>query len=301
MAFTIFESSRRNGRKVSLYLFVHGDAPGAYHAYTSAEQPISHASLSDPETGDPIMVTYQPVAVTRGAINASGNLDKSSLQLRFQRDIEVVELFRVYPPSQVVTMTIREGHVNDADGEFLVVFAGKVLSVGREGSEAVINTEPVTSSMRRPMPMRNYQRGCNLALYLQGPGLCNADKAAATTLTTVVEIGTTTIKLAAGWNGAIDPTKYRKGLVEWTTPAGNREIREILAVAGDGVTLSVSGLIRGLSVAQGINVSKGCNHQPDDCETQHIEAVTGAPNIINYGGCDWIPLKNPIGYNNQFY
>lgn len=301
MAFTIFEKSRKKGRPVSLYLFVYGDAPGAYHAYTSAEQPVSHASLADPDTGDPITVEYQPIGVSRGNINASGSLDKTALQLRFERDIELVELFRVYPPSQVVTVTIREGHINDPDGEFLVVHAGKVLSVGREGNEAVISCEPVTSSMRRPGPLRNYQRGCNLALYIQGPGLCNADKAAVTTITTVDVIGTTSIALADGWNGSIDTTKYRKGLLQWTTPAGNTEIREILSVAGDGLTLSVSGLIRGLEVGQDIKVSPGCNHQQDDCLNLHIESVVGGPNIHNYGGCDWIPLKNPIGFNNQFY
>lgn len=301
MTFTLFEKSRRKGRPVSLYLFVYGDAPGAYYAYTSAEQPITHASLTDPDTGDPIDVVYQPCPVMRGTINASGNLDKSSLQLRFQRMIELVELFRVYPPSRVVTATIREGHINDPDAQYLVNFAGKVLSVGREGNEAVITCEPVTSSMRRSGPLRNYQRGCNLALYIQGPGLCNADKAAVTTLTTVDVVGTTSIALAAGWNGVIPISKYAKGMVEWTTPEGNTEIREILSVAVDGVTVSLSGLIRGLAVDQDIKVSPGCNHQMDDCENLHIESVVGGPNIHNYGGCDWIPIKNPIGFNNQFY
>lgn len=298
--FNPFEKSRRKGRPVELILFVYGEAPGSYFAYTNAEQEITHASLTDPDTGDPIDVTYEPITVTRGAINASGNLDKSALQLRFRRDIGLVDLFRVYPPSQVVTVTIREGHVNDPDGEFLVVHAGKVLSVGREGNEAVIGCEPITSSMRRPMPMRNYQRGCNLALYIQGPGMCNADKALATTVTTVETIGATSIVLPVGWDGLIDPVKYRKGLVEWITPEGNTEKREILAVALDGVTLSVSGLIRGLEVAQEIKVSRGCTHLQDDCIT-HTEAVTGQPNIWNYGGCDDIPLKNPIGFVNQFY
>lgn len=299
--FNPFEKSRRKGRPVSLILFVYGDAPGAYFAYTTAEQAITHASLTDPETGDPILVEYEPIAVTRGNINASGSLDKTALQLRFQRDIQLVELFRVYPPSQVVTMTVREGHVNDPDEEYLVCFAGKVLSVGREGNEAVVACEPVTSSMRRPGPLRNYQRGCNLALYIQGPGLCNADKDAVTSVTTVDTVGTTSLALADGWNGAIDTSKFRKGLVQWTTPAGNTEIREILSIANDG-SLLISGLIRGLSVGQEIKVSPGCNHQQDDCLNIHKESGSGGqPNIHNYGGCDWIPLKNPIGFNNQFY
>lgn len=289
MSFETYEESRTQGQPVNLFKFVYGTAPTAFFACTSAEQPITRT-----ESG--VEVVYQPVAVERGNINSSGNLDKSAMVLRFQRTIELVTLYRVYPPSRPVTLIIREGHADDPDEDFPVVWSGRVLSLAREGNEAVVSGEPVSSSMRRSGLRHHYQIGCPRALFLPG---CNADKPAATVTRAVEAIGTTEITLPADWNA--HPTiKYYKGTVEWTTPEGNTEIREILRIPSARV-LSLSGLVRGLSVGQSVEVTVGCNHRQDDCQNLHVEAGTGQPNINNYGGCDWIPHKNPVGLRNNFY
>lgn len=293
MSFASLETSRRRGEPVTLYLFIYGgeedDSPiPLYYGYTDAEQQIVDNGF-----------TYEPVPVFRDAINATGNLDKSTLSIRFPRTIEFAERFRVYPPTQVTTLIIKQGHLSDSDSpiEFLVVWAGRVLGVGREGDECVVTCEPISAGLRRVGLRRHYQIGCPHALYSQGTGMCNANKAAATVSATVASKANVSVTLNSGWNGAFTASKFTEGMLEWENDDGQVEIRKILSVSGD--TLLLGGLLRDLEVAATVSVILGCNHRQGigddgDCFTLHN-------NIHNYGGCDWIPLKNPIGFRNQYY
>ncbi len=95
-------------------------------------------------------------------------------------------------------------------------------------------------------------------------------------------------------------------MIEWVNPAGDTEQRTILQIAEDMKTLTVSGFLRGFEVGDSIDVILGCNQQfemnedgiglaPDtDCHFLHN-------NINNFGGCPFIPKKNPVGRLNQFY
>jgi len=126
--------------------------------------------------------------------------------------------------------------------------------------------------------------------------MCNANKAAATVLGTVASVSSNYLTLNAGWNGAVSATKWLDGIVEWTNAEGQTEVRRILSVTGD--TLTLGGLLRDLEAAMTVSVILGCNHQQGsggDCGDLHN-------NIQNFGGCSWIPVKNPIGFGqNQFY
>lgn len=291
MTFNAIETSRRLGEPVTLFLFIYGGEEGdspepLYFGYTDAEQAIVEDGM-----------VYMPVPISRTSINASGTLDKSTLTIRMPRNIEVSEEFRVWPPTQVMTLIIRQGHMSDSDSprEFLVCWSGKVLSVGREGDECVITGEPVSSSLRRPGLRRHYQLGCPHVLYSQGVGMCNASEAAATVSATVASVSGTSIVLNNGWNGAFAAAKFIEGMVKWANANGQIEARRILSVSGN--TLSLGGLLRDLTVSATISVILGCNHRQGaggDCSELHN-------NILNFGGCPWIPTKNPIGFRNQFY
>lgn len=292
MSFASLEISRRKGLPATLYLLIYGtgnegDVPAPLHyAYTDAEQPITYNGI-----------TYEPVPVERDAISSTGNLDKLTLTLRLPRDIGFAEEFRVYPPSHVTTLIIRQGHLSESPPEFLVCWSGRVLSVGREGDYCIISGEPIASSMRRPGLRRHYQIGCPHVLYSVGVGMCNANKAAATYAATVAAVSATVVTLVPGWSGMWATTKFTEGMLEWTNPDGQVVVRKILGVSGD--TLQLSGIIRDLTVGSAVLAVLGCNHRKDwsdlgDCFIVHN-------NIMNYGGCDWIPVENPIGFNNQFY
>lgn len=292
MTFTLLETSRRQGQPVNLYLFIfggeEGDSPAPlYFGYTDAEQQIVDNGF-----------TYEPVPVMRERIHSTGSLDKGGLPLRLPRDIEFAERFRVYPPSQVVTLIIRQGHLSDLPTpQFLVCWSGRVLSVGREGDQCVIVGEPISSSLRRPGLRRHYQIGCPHVLYSQGEGLCNANEAAATVTATVDSVSTTSVTLVAGWEGAFAAVKFVEGMLKWLNDDSQIEIRKILSISGN--VLSLGGFTRDLLAAMSVSVVLGCNHRKD--ATDDGDCLPLHNNIQNYGGCDWIPIKNPIGYRNQYY
>jgi hypothetical protein len=102
----------------------------------------------------------------------------------------------------------------------------------------------------------------------------------------------TSVTVASGWNGAFPAGGFREGIVEWTNDDGGTEKRKILSISGD--TLSLGGLLRDLDAGDAVSIILGCNHQMSDCEGLFN-------NIQNHGGCPWIPLKNPIGYRNNYY
>jgi len=183
------------------------------YAYTDSVRPFTFQG-----------VTYQPVPINCGTINASGKLDKSTFEVRLPRTAGIADLFRAYPPSQPVALIVRQGHINDEDGEFLVAWAGRVLSSKRDGNEVVFACEPTSSSLRRPGLRRSYQFGCPHALY--GPG-CYAVKQPQTG--EVSAISGLEVTLAPGWNGSFEAAKFAQGLMEWDTPDGTKEIRRDLA------------------------------------------------------------------------
>lgn len=287
MAFEPIEESRLEGEPVTLYEFIYdgvsGDSPAAksVFGYTDAEIGIIHDG-----------VVYEAVPISVGAINSSGSLDKNALTVRMPRDVALFDLAIVWPPAQIVTLVIRQGHLSDTQSggpEFKVVWSGRVLSIGREGDECVVTAEPISSSLRRPGMRRHWQLGCPHALYI---GLCKASEPAGTRTGTVTVIDGTTISLAAGWEGSFAKAKFVEGMVKWTDDDGGTQARKILKVSGDDITLG--GFLRDLVVTDTVSVILGCNHLLDDCEFLHFV-------IQDFGGGPWIPADNPVGPINRFY
>lgn len=284
MTFAGRESSRFSGDPVNLYLFRYGDQVGEIYAYCDAEEPVTHDG-----------VTYQPIPVDRTKLTSSGSLDKANVTISTPQDVALAQLYLIYPPSSVTTLIMFQGHVGD---EYQVVWSGRVMSCARKGSKAEFTCEPVSTSLRRNGLRRRYQYGCPHVLY--GPE-CRASKSAATTTAAVTSTSGSRVTLPSGWSTR--PTdKYVGGICEWTNDAGGTEIRTILQVENGGLTFLLSGSLRGLVAGRQVAMSLGCNHksgtnaQPDgDCGPLHA-------NVLNFGGMERIPFKNPIAFGvNNYY
>ena len=283
MSFEEFEESRDRGEPINLFLFEYGPSIEHRLGLTDFEQPILFNGL-----------TYQPQPADRGTIKASGTLDKSELELRTDRENPIAELFRIYPPSQTVRVTIYQGHADDPAKQYLVVWTGRVLNVKWEQSECRLSCEPISTSLRRPGLRRRYQFSCPHVLY---GSMCQASKAAATKYATLAEPAEGSRKVKVNYTLAEDELRtYRGGTVEWTTPSGLSESRTILGIEGDGnlTTFVLSGIVRELLVGGQVALVKGCAHNMDDCGKLHN-------NILNYGGMPWFPTKNPIGSYSPYY
>lgn len=276
MSYEDLDESRKRGSPVNLFLFTYGPGETDYYAYTDAERSITHDD-----------VVYEPAPIERGNLRSSGNLDKAALEIESARDIALAELFRVYPPSQVVTVIILEGHTLDPDGEYVVVWTGRVINAERKNSRAVYTCESVATSMRRPGLRRHYQYMC--PHYLYGPQ-CRANKAAATVAGTVSAVTGAVVTLTDGWETAERKALYVGGMLEWTGDDDQAEMRTILTVVGNVLTLS--GIARGLAISDAVSVVRGCDHKMTGCNLHS--------NINNYGGMPWIPTKNPLSTTNNF-
>lgn len=277
MTRSAIEQSRALGAPAELYLFRYGSDPDAYYAYAHAEQGVSFGG-----------VDYQPIRLKRGNITSSGSLDKSRMTVTVPTESEIAELFRVYPPGRVVTLTIRGGHLSDPDAEFPVIWVGRVISSARgkdQETEVELTCEPANTSLRRTGLRRNYQYACPHVLYSQGPGLCNADIVRATVPAVVSAKTVATVTLEPGWPGTFPPEKFVGGMLVWVTPS-RTERRTILGVSGD--TLRLTGPTPELAVTDSVEVNLGCNRQLSDCEFLHL-------NPVNYGGQPFIPKKSPVG------
>ena len=187
MSYGAIEESRKLGAPAELFLFRYGTDPGAVYAYTDVEEMVTHGA-----------VDYNPVKIKRGGISASGSLDKSRMTVTVPIDSEIAELFRIYPPGTVVTLTIRGGHLSDPDAEYPVIWVGRVLSSARgksENTEVELTCEPANTSLRRTGLRRNYQYSCPHVIYSAGDGLANADIVRATLSRVVLSKTNATVTL----------------------------------------------------------------------------------------------------------
>lgn len=270
-----FEESRALGEPVELFLFRYGSDPAAYYAYCDAEFRITHAGI-----------TYEPLAIRRAAIHAAQSLDKQELRVDMPVSSAVAELFKVYPPGNVVTLTIFAGHRNDPDQEFVSIFMGRVQQVSRVLREAQVTVVPASVSLRRTGLRRHYQLTCPHVLY--DPLTCRANKALSTSAGRIVSaVGYTSVTLAAGWNGSFLADNFLNGMIEWVSAAGP-EKRTIIGVAGN--TLSLNSPVGDLSVGGAVDVVLGCKRTFAECETLFN-------NLVNFGGQRYIPLENPVNTN----
>jgi hypothetical protein len=288
MTFTTYEESRQKGTPVELYLFEWGTQPDSYFAYTNHVESIT---LDDGKE-------YLPIAIKRDTgLQTSGTLDKAQMKLRMQYDVSIRSLFTIWPPSSVVNATIRQGHFDDPDSDYKVVFAGKVMSFEREDSESIMTLNPLTMDMRTPNLRRYYQYACPYLLY--GPQ-CLADREARTLslVTTAVNTSTHTISFNSGWNSPYATGKFRRGEVRWTDSYGETQVRSIMAVGV--VDLILGGPVIDLIVGQTVEVSLGCNHLTD-AVSSNGDCISLHENGPNFGGQPWIPKKNPTGIRNGFY
>lgn len=276
MAFNIFESSRTKSRPYYLYLIRYGAGMNDYYAFTDNELPVTLNG-----------VAYSVRQITHGDVSTTGSLDKSTVELMTPKTNELFDLFRIYPPSYRVQLSIMKGHNGDAASEAKTIWSGRILAMSVRGSECSYSCEPILTTMKRPGLRRNWQYGCPHPLYLEG---CFASKAAAKRTGTVAAIAGATVTLNNGWNGALDAAKFIGGFVEIS--AASAVARTILRVNGNALVLA--GPTTGLAVGSGVSIYPGCAHNMDDCKNVHN-------NLVNYGGQPWIPTSNPIGSKNNFY
>ncbi len=280
MSYEEFEMRRAEGQPATLYFIQWGTASSSYFAYTDSDVPITFDGI-----------TYEPTVIGRAGIEASGSLDRKSLEIDITPRAGFVSMYANFPPSVKVGLTIMQGHVTDVDQDYRAVWTGVVKNVNREPPYAKIVAEPLDSLMAKPGLRRYYMYGCPHVLY--DTRSCRANKEIHKRLLTPTFIGANFVRFSPGWSGAIAAEKYIGGFLEWTDSQGNTQIRTAVNFGANNNEIII-GTTRELDAGQQIALYAGCNRQTDDCRILHN-------NYVNYGGQPYIPLENPVDFKNRFY
>lgn len=297
MSFDQRENSRYSGTPVSLYLIQgaeNSDEGGNIGPFGfNNGETIINRKIGVNDLGQDIILPFYPWPIKNSAITHDGTLDKSDVTISMSLGSEIDQLFLAYPPSQVVNLTIFEGHIGDPATEenYPAIWLGRILGSTYKKNEIELSCQPVSTSLKRPGLRRNYQIGCPHVLY---GSQCRASRAAATVARSVVSVTRNRV-MVDGWLGA-QFGLYVGGLLEWiNSDTGVRELRTIANVLNDSGTsvIVIRGIARGLAAGTQLSVIRGCNRQMSGCN-QHN-------NIQNYGGQPFIPLENPLSSKNQFY
>lgn len=266
-----------NGRMVPGRAFESGTF-GPY-AFCDGDVPITRAGI-----------TYQPWPIRHSDLHSAGDLDNADVTIDMALRNDFMSEFSAFPPSQVINVTIFQGHGEDLAtlSNYPAIWLGRLGAFEVESSEVKVNCIPVSTSIQRPGLRRNYQLGCPHVLY--GPQ-CRAEKRSITR--TVSWHGGDQVLFSSPVTVRIG--KYRGGTMEWNDPStGRREIRTITNTSSDGLRFYIRGTMRGLTNGATVTLTFGCGRTMSDCINVH-------ENILNFGGQPWIPLENPLSQKNQFY
>lgn len=265
MAYSTRELSADQGRPVELYEF---RREGQIWRYTSSDSAITFSA-----------VTYEPAVIERTGLEQGSEINRTALTLTVQRDLPVVELYQAGPPSDVITLTLRQLHLEDNEARLL--WSGRIITVVTwENGRAKMTLEPVYTSLRRNGLRRIYQRQCPHLLY----GVeCRVSNAAFRVVGNATQINGLVIQMneaasyPAGW--------FSGGYLEWLIATGIYERRFIETHTGSSLTCTVTPI--GLAVGTELRVYPGCNHLLATCNSKFNNAT-------NYGGMPYIPTRNPF-------
>lgn len=241
--------------------------------YTTSETEILHNG-----------VLYQPLPMQRGNYKNNGDVAKSSLTVQLPQDIPIGELFRIQPPSGVVSVTLFGYH--DGDTEFKVFWKGRVVNAEWQQPWVIFTCENVFSSLQRVGLRRKYSTQCPLVLYSTGVGQCNVNKATYKQTMAVNALSGITVTCNAAIGRANN--YYAGGYAEWLNPStGATERRMIRSSNGTTGALTLAAIPVGLTAGMNIDTYPGCDHMLGTCNTKFA-------NSLNFGGTPFIPLKNPF-------
>lgn len=266
MSFVAREVARWLGQPVELYRFTRQTL---HWRYTSAETAISVGGE-----------TFEPLAISRGKIVESVERRKRELSITLPVDAPVCANWAVHSPGDTVAVTILAGH--RGDDEVAVQWVGRVLQPRFTDTACELLCQPGAGSLRPHGLQLRWQRGCPLALYSQGLGLCGlhpGDFAEPAALDSVAGA----VVSAAAW-AALPAGRLAGGYVQWTAADGLVQRRTITLHAGAQLHLDYS--VPALLPGDTVTAYHGCAHDYADC------AAKG--NGDNYGGCAHLPTKDPF-------
>lgn len=228
-------------------------------------------------------VTFRAVPITRSNIELSTDETGASFTVSFPLDAEFLELFRVSPPSGLVTLLCEKFDVESGQ-TVEIVFKGRIVNVAWQEDHAEVTCESSSQAIRRMGLRRHYQYGCPHMLF---GGECRVDREQFVTVgnaTNLTNIGFDLLEAAGKDDGY-----YAGGYVEYMH--SELQTTERIAVAeseGASGRITLFSFPIGLAAGAEVRLYAGCDRTLQTCAGKFNNAE-------NYGGMPFIPTKDPFG------
>lgn len=270
-SYSEFEKSFELGMPVELYDISYSG--NTWHFTTNVE-PVTIGT-----------VTYKPIPIERGETEQNSDAKKANIEIKISTDTELADIFKITPPSDPVTITVRQYHamagVSYADLQTAVIWKGRIINVSWEDRKMVLTSESVFSSLLRVGNTRKYSRQCTHTLYGNG---CTLDREKFSVKAVALKLVGTTINIPHGKEANWFAGGY---LTYRNAQTGSTERRAI--ISSTKVTVTVAAFP--LGVQEGVTemtLYAGCNHTINQCDKKFN-------NNENYGGQPYIPIHKPFG------
>lgn len=260
MSFLSREKSKHSSQPEELYEFVINQS---YWRYTSADHTVTHD-----------LREFEPVAIGRGKIEQSNDINKASLTVKSVRDLPFVTAYLDGSLGRQASLAVYRRQIGETD--YMAMWKGRVISVVFDGAEAKISCESMFTSLKRQGLRAKYQALCRHALYSAG---CAASSANFQVVGEVLSISGTTVTV--GEIVGYDDGWFVGGFVRH----GDYIYRSINGHVGTAIDLDRP--VPGLAIGDTLRLFPGCNHTSDHCRDKF-------GNLVNFGGFEFIPDVNPF-------
>lgn len=258
--------------QTELYRFTEQGSADVW-TYTSGDQVVTY----DAGEGDE---DYAPVSISRSEVESRNELSRANLDIQVPLTNPAALRWLADNGELLVGLTVFE---QDRLGAVSVIWKGRLTGVIPGMDSITLKFESIFTSLRRPGLRARYQKSCRHALYGRGCNLDPEDFATVGACTGIVGSVVTVTEADAQPDGY-----YTGGMLR--SPDG--VLSYIINHTGSALTLQrISfSLLQAAAIAFPFDVTiyPGCSHDRNTCNAKF-------DNLLNYGGFDFIPTKNPMG------
>lgn len=211
--------------------------------------------------------------ITRDGFDRTDNMLAATLKIQLSRLSELGSRFAIGLNDFIVDIKVYRADRSVTD-ESILTFVGKITAVESDELSVKINADPYATAIKRNVFTPKFQRMCRHRLYGTQCGVNRLDYEFETT---VVSVEKNYITLASI---NISGDHYLWGECHF---AGSR--RMITKITGN--TLSLSRKFDSIKIGDTVRIYAGCDLSRSTCHAKFN-------NVVNYGGFDFIPSKNPF-------
>lgn len=232
--------------------------------------------------------TYTPESITRSKMEQTQEINRANIKVALPRTNDIAAIYLATVPDWPASLTIYRQTGASTD----TYWKGRIAGSSATGSVVELDCESAFTSLRRPGLRRKYEFKCDHALYHRG---CRLDINDWLTSGLIDTNGGTTLVIpeaasqADGYftNGIVrDPN----GVTRWITSHVGDTITITRSFPDMDAAIAAAGYGLSYGIAYGgysITLHPGCDRTKETCKDTF-------DNILNHGGCAWIPIKNPM-------